>query len=330
MMKFFFSPESILTLPNYGIQIPLNDEKIYKIISLLQRHHITPTDDFHQIQIEREDLSRVHTKDFVTNLFGTKIQKERMITETFELQNPDGSFHRYDPLIAAYSLDELVEKILHQTKGTILTVKNAFLGNDSFHLGGGYHHAMSFGGRGFCLVNDIVIAARWVQKYLGAGNIWIIDIDAHKGDGTAELTHLDPSLKTLSIHMKEGWPLDSEKFDQKGHLRPWFIESDVEIGIGKGEEKNYLNKLQKGLMQLEMISSGKPDLAIVVQGADPYEKDELPSSSLLNLTLEQMLERDLMVYEFLKTRHVPQAYVMGGGYGKYAFEPYCEFVKRIL
>ena len=180
------------------------------------------------------------------------------------------------------------------------------------------------------MVNDIVIAARWVQQHLGAGLIWIIDLDAHKGDGTAELTHSDATLKTLSIHMKEGWPLDSEKFDQHGLLNPWFIESDVEIAIGRGEENSYITQLQKGLLRLEKLSDQRPDFAIIVQGSDPFEKDELPSTSFLKLSLEQMLQRDLLVYEFLKNRQITQAYLMAGGYGASAYQPYCEFLKRIL
>lgn len=115
--------------------------------------------------------------------------------------------------------------------------------------------------------------------------------------------------------MKEGWPLDSSTHDEHGNLNPCFIESDVEIGIGKNEEALYL---------------GQPDLAIIVQGSDPYEKDQLPISGLLKLSQEQLLQRDMLVYHFLKERNIPQAYVMSGGYGEYSYEIYCQFLNEIL
>jgi acetoin utilization deacetylase AcuC-like enzyme len=323
-MKFFFNPDSLLSLPDYGIQIPLTDGRIHKICDLLERCHI-PIEHNFDVTLSREDLERVHTKAFVDQLYGPESEKQKVVTQTFELINPDGTFNRYEPKSAKRPLGDLIEKVLHQTCGTMSAVKEALNSGEAFHLGGGYHHSMSFGGRGFCMLNDIVIAARWSQKNLGTKLIWIIDVDAHKGDGTAELTHNDPSIRTLSIHMKHGWPLDSgNKTD------PWFIESDVEIGIEAGQEASYINQLQKGLNSLAGLDQRKPDLAIVVQGSDPYEKDQLPSSGLLRLTKEQMLERDKLVYEFLKSKNIPQAYVMAGGYGDFAWEIYCEFISKVI
>ncbi|GAB4019575.1 MAG: hypothetical protein Fur0010_21670 [Bdellovibrio sp.] len=111
-------------------------------------------------------------------------------------------------------------------------------------------------------------------------------------------------------------------------LNPWFIDSDVEIGLSAGEEGLYLKKLNQGLLTLE--KKGRPDLVIVVDGADPYEADELPSTQSLKLSKEQMLQRDLMIYKFLEERHIPQAYVMAGGYGKSSWEIYSQFLLTVL
>jgi acetoin utilization deacetylase AcuC-like enzyme len=329
-MKFFFNQDGLLDLREYGIEIPLSDGRIKNICNLLKIHNQSIETNFKNVLLTREDLERVHTKDFVSKIFGAPEDQEKIIVETFELLNSDGTFNRYDPTKAKKPLAEIVDKVLLKIRGTMTALKEALSTGETFHLGGGYHHAMSFGGRGFCLLNDIVIAARWSQRYLGTKLIWVIDVDAHKGDGTAELTLGDSSIRTLSIHMKNGWPLDSEKFDIEGKPHPWFIESDIEIGIETGEESHYLNKLFSGLLDLEALDERKPDLAIVVQGSDPYEKDALPSSGLLKLSKEIMLERDLMVYEFLKTRNIPQTYVMAGGYGDFAHEPYCQFISNIL
>jgi acetoin utilization deacetylase AcuC-like enzyme len=123
--------------------------------------------------------------------------------------------------------------------------------------------------------------------------------------------------------MKEGWPLNSGSVKD-----PWFIPCSVDIGIDNGEEDQYLARLEAGLLEMEERFP-KPDMVIVVNGADPYEKDVLPSSSFLNLTKEQLLLRDKMLYEFFTSRKIPQSYVMAGGYGDHAWEIYFQFLKFV-
>lgn len=323
-MKILHDPNSNLHLTKYGIQVPLADDRDFKVYDFLKSHGIPVTLNFTQnVTLTKEDLARVHNQKFLSKLYGTKEELKEEIIKTYELVNEKGEYHRYDPGAAKAPLEELLDSVLLKTKGTMYAVEEALKTGACFFLGGGFHHAMSFGGRGFCLINDVVIAARWSQQKHGTKLIWVIDVDAHKGDGTAELTQNDPTIKTLSIHMQEGWPLDSGAPDS-----PWFIQSDVEIGIKSGEESSYLSRLKGGLLQLEKM--GKPDLAIVVQGSDPYEKDRLPSASLLKLTKEQMLERDLLVYDFLEDRSIPQAYVMAGGYGEHVYEIYCQFLEAVF
>ena len=80
----------------------------------------------------------------------------------------------------------------------------------------------------------------------------------------------------------------------------------------------------------QLAQHPKPDLAIVVSGVDPYEKDELPSANELKLSLAQMKERDLLVYRFLKERKIPGAYLMAGGYGEKSWEAYSQFLEWVL
>jgi acetoin utilization deacetylase AcuC-like enzyme len=197
-----------------------------------------------------------------------------------------------------------------------------------FVFGGGMHHAKKDYGAGFCLVNDIVIALRKLQAENLIRTAWVIDLDAHKGDGTAVLTQEDSSITTLSIHMARGWPLDGEAYDRHGRLNPSFVPSDIDIPVDEGEEHLYVAKLQDGLEKLTNIRA--PDLAIVLAGSDPYEKDELPSTEPLKLSLAQLKERDLLVYHFLKAKGIPRAYVTAGGYGEHAWEVDYQFVEWAL
>ncbi len=327
-MKFYYNPESLLNLRAYGIQIPLNDGRILNVLETLRRLDLPLTVTREGAPLSREDFLCVHSPGFVEKLFGKPEERQELIRETFELVASDGSYHRYSPEPHSRPLEEIVDHVLRQTSLTVRAATQAWESGEAvYHLGGGYHHAMSFGGRGFCLVNDIVVAARWLQRHRAVKRVWVIDVDAHKGDGTAELTFGDDSIRTLSIHMKHGWPLDSSELDERGVRQPWFIPSDVELGIANGEEATYLSTLAQGLARMEDF--GRPDLAIVVQGSDPYEKDELPSSAQLKLRLDQLRERDLLVYNFLQARKIPQVYVMAGGYGAFAHEPYCAFIEAL-
>ncbi|MEY2988656.1 MAG: hypothetical protein RJB13_2177, partial [Pseudomonadota bacterium] len=227
---------------------------------------------------------------------------------------------------------ELVEQRLAHAAGTLLACETALTKGFCYFLGGGAHHAMTQGGRGFCVVNDIVIAVRDLQARNLITHVWVIDLDAHKGDGTAELTIDDKSISTLSIHMQNGWPLDEESvLDSSGQLKKSFWPSTVDIPVPEGAEASYLSLLKNGLNQLEHMAKGlKPDLVIVVDGSDPYEKDVLKSAEALRLTLEQCVERTHFVYQWLLDKGVPQAYVMAGGYGPDNWRVHAGFLKKVL
>jgi len=258
--------------------------------------------------LKRNDLLLAHDKNYVTALLGTGYQP--LLKNCFEVQN----FFEKPSVVK-----KIIPHLLKHAGGTLKAMRLAIEEGLCFYLGGGMHHAMSFGGRGYCLVNDIVIGIRKLQREKKIKTVWVIDIDAHKGDGTAEITKNDPSIVTLSIHMKNAWPLDA------GPHSPSHIPSKIDIGIKKGDEKNYLKKLQAALKKLKEHYP-KADLAIVVAGSDPYIKDALPSSSDLKLSKKQMLQRDQMVHDFLRQEKIPQCYVIGGGYGKYSAEIYEQFL----
>ncbi|MFW6235691.1 MAG: hypothetical protein ACOC24_02800 [Desulfovibrionales bacterium] len=193
------------------------------------------------------------------------------------------------------------------------------------------HHAMHSRGRGFCLLNDIVIAIRKLRAEGRIERAWIIDVDAHKGDGTAALCLEDEQTMTLSIHMARGWPLDSPAFDEHGRLQPWRYPSTVDIPIEAGGEEFYLDALEHGLRLLFALCSGKgPDLVVVVDGSDPYEHDELPGTKTLKLNREELYARDMFLYDWFKRREISQAYLMAGGYGKKSWQIYASFLIPVL
>jgi acetoin utilization deacetylase AcuC-like enzyme len=313
---FFYNNNYPHNLAQYGIEVPLLNTRVEKIKEIIDPQLIQDGGEFNP-----ELLSLVHNNDFIDSLLN---HTEEELIKTFELKNPDGSYNRYNPDRAEFPLAKLLESIFAQTQGTIAASELALKNGFAFNLGGGQHHAMTFGGRGFCQVNDLVIAIRKLQKVRRITHAWVIDVDAHKGDGTAEITQNDDSITTLSIHMAKGWPLD-----EGSKSEPWFIPSTIDIPVLPEEADQYVSLLESGLKELDR-DFPRADLVIVNQGSDPYEKDELPSTNPLNLTAEQMLERDLLVYNFLKERNIPQAYVISGGYGRFAHEPYIQFLNKVL
>jgi acetoin utilization deacetylase AcuC-like enzyme len=315
-------------LSDYGIEVPMLKGRAEKVKEELEKNFGSEVFiDTASSPLTDDDFARVHTGDFLKRC---ESHPAKVIEETFELINPDGSYHRYNPTSAKKGLSSLVPLFKESCADSYLCMTEAFRKKFSYYLGGGYHHSLSSRGRGFCLFNDIMIGARKFQKEVLNGPVWVIDIDAHKGCGTAEICEKDETVQTLSIHMKKGWPLDSAQYDPEGKLHPWFIPSTVDVGVDSNQEEYYLTSLEKGLQTLEAKSHSLPALCIVVDGSDPYEGDALPSADLLKLTKEQCLKRNLLVYNFLKERNIPQAYLMSGGYGEKNWIIHFQFISHVL
>ncbi|MDR2746936.1 MAG: histone deacetylase [Treponema sp.] len=353
-------------MPDYGIRIPMSPSRSGKILrSLEERRGAAALLSLEEAArglgldsplLSREDLERVHQKEYVALLYGDPRNLERELLKTYELINPDGTYNRYEPDTAVKALKELFRTILYRVSGSYLACRLALEGGEQFrgkfqgripvehfcfYLGGGQHHGRYDTGSGFCLLNDVILAARKIQAEGRAGLIWIIDVDAHKGDGSAELVKFsrdrgetfvgrDPEIITLSAHMAAGWPLDGESIARAEQGRAPLVESDIDIPMAEHEEALYVPRLIKGLEDLEKRSGPrKPGLVIVVDGVDVYEKDGLASTALIALSKEQCLERDRLIFSFLRDRGLPSAWLMAGGYGEDAWEPTADFLASI-
>lgn len=327
-----YDPNLTIEMFRYGIQIPVKDSRARKTFEHLRSHPQLAglKNRWHRDKItaslSAEDLKRVHAAAYVQRLFSGGLKKE--LIRTYELVDAQGNYNRYDPDSASLPLTDMRDWIFTKAAGTYEASRRALETAFCFYFSGGMHHAQYDRGSGFCLINDIVIAIRRLQAEGRIRQAWVIDLDAHKGDGTAALTEGDDSIKTLSIHMAAGWPLDQPEVDDLGRLNPSFTPSDIDIPIGDQENDNYNPRLKDGLERLRVLSN--PDLAIVVCGSDPYEADELPSTSGLSLTLAQLLERDQLVYSFLMAANTPAAFLMAGGYGENSWRVYAQFLEWVL
>jgi acetoin utilization deacetylase AcuC-like enzyme len=167
------------------------------------------------------------------------------------------------------------------------------------NLAGGTHHAYPDHGEGYCVLNDVAIAARAMQAEGLARQIVILDCDVHQGNGTAAIFAGDPSVYTFSIHGAKNFPF---------HKEP----GDLDLGLPDGcGDADYLAALGPGIEQA--IEESRAELAIYIAGADPYQGDRL---GRLALSMDGLLARDRLVLEHCRAAGLPVAIVMGGGYAR--------------
>ena len=194
---------------------------------------------------------------------------------------------------------QLVTRTRYSVGGTIAACRAALTDGIAMNLAGGTHHAFRDMGQGFCIFNDIVIAARTVQAEGRVQRIVVLDCDVHQGNGTAAIARDDPSIFTFSIHNQHNFPLRKE-------------QSDLDVGLedGTGDDV-YLSALEVGVGQA--LERAKAGLAIYLAGADPYHGDRL---GRLTLTKEGLARRDRRVLELCRDTGLPVAVVLAGGYGR--------------
>ena len=181
--------------------------------------------------------------------------------------------------------------------GTLAAARAALADGVSGQLAGGTHHAHRDFGSGFCVFNDIAVAA---LVLLGEGRvrrIAVLDLDVHQGDGTAALLAGRPGLFIVSVHGEKNFPFRK-------------VPSDLDVALADGTgDRDYLNHL---VGVLDRLAHFRPELLFYLSGADPLASDTL---GRLALTHEGLMERDRLVLGFAARRGIPVAIAIGGGYG---------------
>ncbi|MGY8837678.1 MAG: histone deacetylase family protein [Enterobacterales bacterium] len=192
---------------------------------------------------------------------------------------------------------QLVERTLLSVGGSIQAAEAAFSHDLTFNLSGGYHHSHSDFGSGFCIFNDLAIAAAHLINTEQADTVLIFDCDVHQGDGTAQITQNHNQIITCSIHCEQNFPRNKQ-------------ESTYDFALpAKTADDEYLATLRQALDFCVRIHN--PDIILYNAGADIYTKDEL---GLFNISLNGVYERDLFVLNFCKQHQIPLMCALGGGY----------------
>jgi|OpeIllAssembly_1097287.scaffolds.fasta_scaffold03442_5 acetoin utilization deacetylase AcuC-like enzyme len=205
--------------------------------------------------------------------------------------------------------ERMVERSRRSVGATIMASRAALLAGEGVaaNLAGGTHHAYAHKGSGYCVFNDVAVAARlmqaeWHRRQRRLLRVLVIDLDVHQGNGTAAIFRDDPTVFTLSLHGAKNFPFRKEASD-----------IDVELPDGCGDAA-YLEALDGALDLAWARHAGTPPgLAFYLAGADPHENDRL---GRLKLSTGGLAERDRRVLAALRARRIPVALSMAGGYGR--------------
>lgn len=191
----------------------------------------------------------------------------------------------------------MVERSRRSVGATIAAARTAREDGVSANLAGGTHHAFADRGEGYCVFNDVAVAARVLQRDRLARRIAIVDLDVHQGNGTAAIFQGDDEVFTFSMHGEKNFPFRKETSDL-----------DVALPDGTGND-GYLSALREHLPAI--LNAHRPDFVFYLAGADPYEGDRL---GRLKLTINGLQERDTIVFDACRRAGLPIAVTMSGGY----------------
>jgi acetoin utilization deacetylase AcuC-like enzyme len=281
-MQAFYSEQFVLVLPQ-GHRFPMAKYAMLRdgITQLL------PQVTLYEAPAATDgQLALVHTPTFVEAVTSGNISATAMREIGFP----------WSPMMA--------ERARRSVGATISAVTCALRSGVAANLAGGTHHSYADKGGGFCVFNDVAVAARmaqaeWRRVHLQPLTVAVVDLDVHQGNGTARIFQGDKSVFTLSLHGEKNFPFRKEI-------------GDLDIALADGcNDSEYLAALDLALA--ELANRFDPGLVIYLAGADPFEGDRL---GRLKLSADGLEARDRRVFDWCFSRRIPVAFVMAGGYGQ--------------
>lgn len=279
MLKVAYSPIYIHPLPK-GHRFPM--EK-YELLpkQLLHEGTLEKENFFEPIPVSLEEVCNVHSRAYVQKLITLDLSPKEARRTGFKLSK------------------QLIEREFILAGGSKM---NAFFALDfgcSMNIAGGTHHAYADKGEGFCLLNDIAIAADVLLRAKKVKRILVVDLDVHQGNGTARIFQNNPNVFTFSMHGRSNYPMPKEL-------------SDLDIPLeDKTEDAEYLGVLNQSLEKI--YKSFDPEFVFYQSGVDVLDSDKL---GRLSLSIQGCMQRDEEVFSFCKRKNLPVAVSMGGGYSE--------------
>ncbi len=237
-----------------------------------------------------------------TNFFIPEILAENIITT---IHTPDYWHQLKNLMLSAAEVrasgfphsDQLITRERIIAQGTLNCTFFAIQYGVSANIAGGTHHSFTNRGEGFCLLNDLAMAAKYLLDHKNFSKILIVDLDVHQGNGTAEIFKDEKRVFTMSMHGEKNYPLRKEN-------------SDLDVGLADGiRNEEYLKKLAYHLPTI--IDNFQPQIIFYQAGVDILITDKL---GRLAITHEGCKQRDEFVLKLAKKNKIPIVVTMGGGY----------------
>tara|TARA_Y100000590_G_C15622984_1_gene978304 strand:+ start:33 stop:929 length:897 start_codon:yes stop_codon:yes gene_type:complete len=227
-----------------------------------------------------ETLKRVHSENYIKHIKNKTLDNKRVKKIGFPL------------------VDSVVKRSLVATGGTVLAAKLAINNGLACNTAGGSHHANFDEGAGFCVFNDVAVAAKYLHNKGYAKKILILDLDVHQGNGTADIFKNDNGVFTFSMHCKSNYPAKKSISD---------LDVELEDNL---EDKEYLETLKKYINHLNKENF---DFVFYIAGVDIHHQDRLGK---LKISDEGIKSRDQIVINNFYQKRIPLCGVLGGGYNK--------------
>jgi acetoin utilization deacetylase AcuC-like enzyme len=226
-------------------------------------------------------LTRVHTAGYLTTIRTGSLNREALVR------------------LGLPPCEELLTRSRRETAGTVAAMWAALEDGLACNLAGGTHHAFPDRGLGYCVLNDVAIAIRDLHAVEPERRIFVIDTDAHQGNGANEIFAADSRVFTYSIHVGRNYPAEK---------KPGSLDVELPRHVSGAE---YLERLDATLpMAFERFA---PDLAFWISGSDPHENDRFGQMKLSDADLAA---RDRAVLDLVTRARVPAAVLYGGGYNR--------------
>ncbi len=279
MLKIAFSDVYTHRLPE-GHKFPMSK---YSLIPqrLLSEGTISEENLFVPKPLDEETILLTHDRHYWSRLQSLSLSKNEVRRIGFPVS------------------EELVYREIVITGGSIQNALYALEHGVSINVAGGTHHAFTDRGEGFCLLNDIAVAANYLLHHNIVSKILVVDLDVHQGNGTAQIFINEPRVFTFSMHGENNFPFIKETSDL-----------DIPLPNGTGDDE-YLSTLSETLTGL--IDSFHPDFIFYQAGVDILKSDQYGK---LAVSMEGCKQRDKIVFQNCLQHNTPVAVSMGGGYSK--------------
>ncbi len=277
-MKIFYSDLYTLPLPD-DHRFPI--EKYRMLRDYLIEHQIINPDQLHESPLAKnEELFLAHDPNYVLAIANGTIDLQIIKRIGFPWSH------------------NLYLRSCATVGGALAAAKSALNDGIAGNLAGGTHHAHYDRGEGYCVFNDIAVAARYLKKENLAQRIAIIDLDVHQGNGNSSILYNDSGIFIFSIHGEKNYPFIK-------------IPSHLDIALPTGVKDDiYLEALNSGMKKIKEFN---PDFIFYQMGVDPLEFDSLGKMSL---TFEGLMKRDEIVISYALDSDIPISLALGGGYAK--------------